>query len=97
MQTFTLISVFFPIAAGFFLFFKKPESEKFRNRFTVFSVFLTAICIFITVIYTMNTGGSSTSITLHKFNDMLTLTFRLDMPSCIFALIIASLWPLTTI
>ncbi len=92
-----ILSVFFPIAVGVTLFFLNLKNWKMRNLIDILAVSLTSVFIIVSVIRALTGEESGTSVTLVRFSEMLTISFKIDRASCVFALIIAVLWPLTMI
>lgn len=91
------VCVLFPVLAGFLLLRLRPASRRIRNAYTMTAVLVTSALIYASVFLTLRFGADATACTLLSFGYNFTIAFRIDGASVVFALIIATLWPLTTL
>lgn len=96
----TALSVLLPIACGGAMLLRRRRGENFtgKTRATVlcFTV-LTALLALSVVLLTLREGADATACTLVEFESGLTLSFRVDGMSMLFAALVSILWPLTTL
>lgn len=95
----TALSVLLPIAyGGAMLLRRRRENFTDKTRATVlcFTV-LTALLALSVVLLTLREGADATACTLVEFESGLTLSFRVDGMSMLFAALVSILWPLTTL
>ena len=97
MKIFTLLSVIFPIVAGFALLIWRPENRKTRNLYSISVVTLNSCFVAATVLATAFVGKSVSAFEIFRLSANLNLALAPDGASMVFGGIIGVLWPITTI
>lgn len=87
-----LIPILLPILGGATLGICRVQNRKLREVITMAMVLLTSACV--AVVLVTRPEGSATVLTLAG---SLAVKFRLDGMSCVFAALVAVLWPLATL
>lgn len=89
---FALVPVFFPIIAGILHFSLPFRTKKQRNIYTELVVTAASVFVLAAVLF-----SGREMITLFYFTKELSLSFRIDKLSCVFAVLVSLLWPLATL
>ena len=90
-------SILLPIFLGAFLFFWKPQRALVREIYVFAATVANSVLVFSAVALTVRSGAEATATTLVRFEDLLTLSLRLDAAGMIFASLVAFLWPIATL
>lgn len=93
----TAFSILVPIFLGAFLFFWKPKSALVRENYVISATVTTSLLVFLTINQTLRFGTGETAVTLVEFENLLSLSLRIDRAGMVFAALIAVLWPITTV
>lgn len=97
MRIITVLPILAPVLAGLFLLRWQPANRKIRNRYTMATVLLTSLLVFLAMFCTWRWGGTAMRCTLLDFGGGLHITLRMDGASLVFAAILGVLWPVTTL
>jgi len=97
MKWLTLVSIVYPLIAGAALLIWAPEDRKSRNDYVMRAVLLTSGMVIASVLSTWFDGADATAFHILRMSKKLVLAFRLDGASMLFGMLIAVLWPLTTL
>ena len=97
MRILTLLSVLFPVLAGAALLIWKPQDRAIRNRYVLSVVILTSALIFGAGLNALLQGADAAAVHVATMSRHLSIAFRPDKVSLVFAGIIGVLWPVTTV
>ena len=97
MNIFTILSVIFPIFAGFSLLILGPENRKRRNAYSMAVVSINSCLVLAAVAVTAIYGREAGAVEFYRLNDIFSLALAPDGASMIFGCIIGILWPITTV
>ena len=92
----SLLPILLPVLAGGLLMLWKPR-QRVRQVFVMSAVLLTSALICAAVAETDRLGPASTACTVVQFGRNMSLSLRIDRASMVFGMIIAVLWPITTL
>jgi multicomponent Na+:H+ antiporter subunit D len=92
----SFLPIVFPVLAGAFLFLWKPK-RRAREIFVMAAALITSALILAAIAETWLAGGDATACTVVHFGRDMSLSLRIDRASMVFGMIIAALWPITTL
>ena len=88
-----ICSVLFPVLAGILLYFWKPDEHRERRDFVVFVACVTSVIALLAVATLL---GDALFV-LIPLTERLSISFRVDGLSAVFAVMVSLLWPLATL
>lgn len=86
-----IFSIFFPLILGATIYFLHLPKQK-REIYTMVIVAITSLCVFFLI-----TQGRVETVTLYRLAGAISIAFKMDALSVVFALLLASLWPIATL
>ena len=86
-----IFSIFFPLLFGLTIYILGFEKKQ-REIYTMAIVLVSSVCV-----YWLLAQGRVETVTLFKMTSAISIAFRIDNLSRVFALLLASLWPIATL
>ena len=87
-----LVSILIPLLGAGLLFLLRPQNAKLRGLLVMVTALITSAC----VAWCLFTPGDH-AVVLLRLSTMLTVSLRLDGLGCVFAGLVAFLWPLASL
>mgnify|MGYP000968624275 CR=1 FL=1 len=96
MLRFLNLPILFPVLMGLGLLILHPESRKTRNLYLMTAVLITSALSFAAIGVTYVQGSDALACIMVRFNDVFSISLRIDGASMVYGAIVSVLWPLVT-
>lgn len=97
MLRFLNLPILFPVLMGLGLLILHPESRKTRNLYLMTAVLITSALSFAAIGVTYVQGSDALACIMVRFNDVFSISLRIDGASMVFGTIVSTLWPIITV
>ena len=97
MLRFLNLPILFPVLMGLGLLILHPESLKTRNLYLMTAVLITSALSFAAIGVTYVQGSDALACIMVRFNDVFSISLRIDGASMVFGTIVSTLWPIITV